>query len=60
MAKHVDDKLTIEMPLSTKANPLTEKQVREKLNQIINGKDKKASKVAREQLAKRLRYKSTE
>lgn len=60
MAKHPADKHTIEMPLSTPAKPLTEKEIRDKLNKIAYGKDKKAGRMAREALAKRMRYKSME
>lgn len=58
--KQADDKQTIEMPLSTPATPLTERQIRNELEKIIAGPDKKARRIAREALRKRLKYKCTE
>ncbi len=60
MMKHPYDKVTIEMPLSTPANPLNEKQIRDKLNKIISSGDRKAVRMAREELSKRMKYKSAE
>lgn len=60
LMKQLDDKQTIEMPLSTPANPLTEREIRNELQKIIAGPDKKARRIARETLRKRLRYKIME
>ncbi len=60
MMRQPEDKETLEMPFSTPANPLTEKQIRDQLNKIISNGDRKAARIAREALAKRMKYKCKE